>query len=262
MNKILGNEQGKIFLTDGNKGIKAIEYPTVISPLNITPTTSSQIIGQTAEIDGYAPINVAGVTSSIDSNIIPENIKKDISILGVTGVYERPGKYKLLESVYDDNDNFVGKVSGFHVDAQGNEYAVVFVTASENTKLFTSGTVSIPNMPLYASWRTWEAKETATQLTDLIVSSSYTSPAAELCRSYSFTIDNVTYYGQICNYQEMIDICRNYTALGITRINTNYNTSNQRTSALFWAIQVYGNTGGQAPNTGNSIAVVLEIPNQ
>lgn len=32
-------------------------------------------------------IRQPGVTSSIDSNIVPENIKKDVSILGTTGDY-------------------------------------------------------------------------------------------------------------------------------------------------------------------------------
>ena len=48
--------------------------------LNITPTKENQ-----QHIGLYGTVNVNGVTSSIDSNIIPSNIKEDVEILGVTG---------------------------------------------------------------------------------------------------------------------------------------------------------------------------------
>lgn len=50
----------------------------------ITPTTQEQ----TKDKGYYNSLKVSGVTSDIDSNIVPENIKKDISILGVTGTLE------------------------------------------------------------------------------------------------------------------------------------------------------------------------------
>lgn len=50
----------------------------------ITPTTQEQ----TKDKGYYNSLKVSGVTSDIDSNITPENIKKDISILGVTGTLE------------------------------------------------------------------------------------------------------------------------------------------------------------------------------
>lgn len=62
-----------------------------IEELNVTPSTSAQTIEATSSIDGYAPVNVAAVTSSIDANIVAGNIKKDITILGVTGSYEAGG---------------------------------------------------------------------------------------------------------------------------------------------------------------------------
>ena len=53
----------------------------------VTPTTSSQTI--TADT-GYelASVTINPVTSSIDSNITADNIKKDVTILGVTGTLE------------------------------------------------------------------------------------------------------------------------------------------------------------------------------
>ena len=52
--------------------------------VTIAPTTSEQV----KEKGYYNSLKVSAVTSAIDSNITPENIKKDVSILGVTGTLE------------------------------------------------------------------------------------------------------------------------------------------------------------------------------
>lgn len=62
-----------------------------IQSLNVTPLVESQTITPPLGVDGFSPINVSAVTSSIDSNISAENIKKDVTILGVTGSYEGSG---------------------------------------------------------------------------------------------------------------------------------------------------------------------------
>ena len=70
-----------------NSVIKGGAAP-VIDTLNVTPTTSAQQITAPQGTDGYSPVNVSAVTSSIDANIVAGNIKKDVQILGVTGSYE------------------------------------------------------------------------------------------------------------------------------------------------------------------------------
>jgi len=65
--------------------------PPVIQPLNVTPSTAEQTITASVGIDGYSPINVSAVTSSIDANIIAENIKDGVTILGVEGNYTGGG---------------------------------------------------------------------------------------------------------------------------------------------------------------------------
>lgn len=62
-----------------------------ISSLNVTPTTSAQTITAPSGTDGYSPVNVSAVTAAIDANITAGNIKKNVSILGVTGSYEGSG---------------------------------------------------------------------------------------------------------------------------------------------------------------------------
>ena len=63
--------------------------PTIDS-LSITPSTSAQTITASGGVDGYSPINVSAVTSSIDSNIQAKYIRNGVDILGVTGTYGEP----------------------------------------------------------------------------------------------------------------------------------------------------------------------------
>lgn len=53
---------------------------------NVTPTTAEQIITPTTG-NGLTSVTVAAVTSAIDANIIAENIKAGVTILGVEGTY-------------------------------------------------------------------------------------------------------------------------------------------------------------------------------
>ena len=68
-----------------------VDVQPVISSLNVTPTTSAQTITAPAGTDGYSPVNVSAVTSSIDANITAGNIKDGVTILGVTGSYQGGG---------------------------------------------------------------------------------------------------------------------------------------------------------------------------
>ena len=63
-----------------------IEAPT-LETLEVTPTTEAQTINA-EEGKAYNKVEVAAVTSAIDSDITPENIKKDVDILGVVGTLE------------------------------------------------------------------------------------------------------------------------------------------------------------------------------
>lgn len=54
----------------------------------VVPTTSSQTITADSGYSGIGTVSVEAVTSSIDANIAAGNIKKNVSILGVTGTYD------------------------------------------------------------------------------------------------------------------------------------------------------------------------------
>lgn len=55
--------------------------------LEVTPSTEQKVIEPEENYNAITRVTVKAVTSSIDSNITPENIKSGVSILGVTGTY-------------------------------------------------------------------------------------------------------------------------------------------------------------------------------
>lgn len=65
-----------------------LEQSKLQDEITVSPMTVDQIIYPDDDYDAVKKIKVDKVTSEIDSNIIPENIKKDVSILGVLGELE------------------------------------------------------------------------------------------------------------------------------------------------------------------------------
>lgn len=66
---------------------KVIEVFPTLENIEITPSKKKKIYKSENEY-GYDTVTVKGVTNSIDENIIPDNIKKDVEILGVIGTLE------------------------------------------------------------------------------------------------------------------------------------------------------------------------------
>ena len=85
MGKIITNSSGEPYM-DSNGNALTIEIKT--QEKSVTPTTSAQTITPDATYDGLSKVNVAAVTSAIDSNIQAGNIRKGVTILGVNGDYE------------------------------------------------------------------------------------------------------------------------------------------------------------------------------
>lgn len=56
--------------------------------IEVTPTTSDQVKTPSTGKNAITKVTVKAVTSAIDANILAGNIKKDVTILGVTGTYE------------------------------------------------------------------------------------------------------------------------------------------------------------------------------
>lgn len=74
---------GNVSLTENGESIDIAQYATATVAVP-NPSTGKVEITGTAEVDvtNYAAAQV------VDANLIAENIKKDVTILGVTGTYE------------------------------------------------------------------------------------------------------------------------------------------------------------------------------
>lgn len=180
-------------------------------------------------------------------------------------------KYSLLDRVYSDANAAIGTVSGFFTDKNDVEYAVVCLDAiyRNSSAQWASATGNVTNMPLYSNWTIWEAPETATENTTLILASK-TSSACTHCRQYSFTIGGVTYYGQLPNIIELVDIARHHTAINtadtsggsITIATSNdYWSSSQYSSTYGWCMGSSGSANGYSRTSNSYVCPVLEIPN-
>lgn len=88
------NGQYTITPTTGKDGISeatiTVDVPSDVNNQDktVSPTTSSQSVTADSGYSGLGTVTVEAVTSSIDANIAASNIKKDVSILGVTGSYD------------------------------------------------------------------------------------------------------------------------------------------------------------------------------
>lgn len=191
------------------------------------------------------------------------------------------GKYSLLERISDDSNNEIGTVCGFFTDANNVEYAVVCLDAQyrlEQGTYCSNTSTAVTDLPRYSIWAIWEAKETATfntqKILDFCTAQSATSTACTHCRSKSFTIDGTTYYGQLPNIVELVDICKNYTAiqsadtsvsqyssLGLPRTSDRTWSSSQFNSSSGWFVSSTGSPYSNTKTGNYFVAPVLEIPN-
>ena len=107
-------------------GTVTVEVEPNIESLSITPSTSAQTITASGGVDGYSPINVSAVTSSIDANIVAGNIKDGVTILGVTGDYtgggSAPAGYIPRET--DGNGVYGTKTSSFTFELPANTTSI------------------------------------------------------------------------------------------------------------------------------------------
>lgn len=89
-NEILAEKENKITPNNLKAGVSFFDVTGTLEELVgeeivIAPTIESQTITPSTGFNGITKIGISGVTSSIDENIIADNIKDGVTILGVTG---------------------------------------------------------------------------------------------------------------------------------------------------------------------------------
>jgi hypothetical protein len=182
--------------------------------------------------------------------------------------------YKVGDRVKDDSDNDVGMVSGFFTDADDQKYAVVCLNAADRlaSGQYLSSNTTIIGIPEYQDQTLWSASETATTNTTAILATG-TSSACTHCRSKSYTIDGVTYAGQLPNLLELIDIFRNRVKINaddptaatssslVIPTKTRTWSSTQFDSSGGWCVGGYGSVSYDGSKVNPYFTIpVLEIP--
>ena len=79
----------------------------------VTPTTSQQTITPDSGNDGLSSVTVDGVTSAIDTNIKPTNIREGVQILGVTGTVIEADP--LTDVYYAQQQDLLKSINGIRV---------------------------------------------------------------------------------------------------------------------------------------------------
>ena len=181
----------------------------------------------------------------------------------------------------DDTNTEIGTHFCNFTDGNGNTYKVILLDAQYRNSFahWCSNIDNVTDMPLYSDLKSsnvWEAGETATQNTQLILdyctAGGYTSTACSHCRSKSFTIGGVTYYGQLPNALEVSYIARNYNSFDAmdtsasSQSSLNFSSarnlwsSSQRSSNYGWYLLTIGTMSSNLKTIGSFACPVLEIP--
>lgn len=79
------DKNGVLLKTSGTYCAENIEVVPVVEDVTVTPSTEAQVETPSEGYCGIGQVNVGAVTADIDANIVPENIKEGVSILGVVG---------------------------------------------------------------------------------------------------------------------------------------------------------------------------------
>lgn len=188
-------------------------------------------------------------------------------------------KYNLLDRVTDDSNNSIGTVVGFHIDANNVEYAVVCLDAAYRLASghYLSSTEPVSGIPRYGLQTVYGAPETATTNCDAILATAQaqglTSSAVSHCRAKTFTIDGVTYAGQLPTLVELIKIFEHrtkvntadptasqYSSLIVPQSTASW-SSTQYDSGSGWYLSLSGFTNSRYKSYNHMVFPILEIPN-
>jgi hypothetical protein len=85
---ILEPDQGYDGLSHVDISVEVPDVPTELQDKTVDPSTSSITVEPDQGYDGLSSVTVAAIDSSLDPDLQPENIKKDVEIFGVTGTFE------------------------------------------------------------------------------------------------------------------------------------------------------------------------------
>ena len=123
--------------------------------------------------DGFSEVSLNAVTSDIDSNIQAENIKKDVTILGVTGNYEGSGGGENERVKYTVTNGKLSRGGRGGIDLSGvteiGSYAFAYIYYSEDPTSEITGSAFVNSQELTkinGSHSLWKAFYRQTGITE------------------------------------------------------------------------------------------------
>lgn len=144
--EILNEKNRKVLPENIKSGVTVFNVAGTLQELvgettTVTPTTEQQVITPSEGKTGITEITVAPVDNTIDTNIVAENIKKDVSILGVVGTLEAGGGsvegVRQFASISELNATVGSK----------GDLAVIYVSSIDNMTFgMEAQTISFPEM--------------------------------------------------------------------------------------------------------------------
>ena len=254
MAKIQVTQNGKVLVTQ-NGGVLLSNTSELVTK---TITENGTYLASSDNVDGYSEVTV-NVSGSSDS--------------GTTDVE--------LTRFKDDNNNEIGTHYMNFQDGNGNVFKVILLDAQyrlASAQWCSYSSKTVTNLPQYSNLVTsnvWVATETATfntqKILDFCTSGGYTSSSCSHCRSMSFTIDGVIYYGQLPNWLQVLYLAKHYNDFDTLDTSASSQSSlNFSSSRDIWTSSQYNISYGYSLRTygyitdsktiNHFVAPVLEIP--
>jgi surface protein len=211
----------QVFNHENSYGYDEVRVEAVSSEtLEISPTTENQ------EFDGlYGNVKVNAVTNEIDSNIVPENIKNDVEILGVKGSFAGE-KYKPRYVSSFAFKNYDGTELDYEVanldTSNLTSFSSMFSSCSKLIALDLSGWNTINLLSMRQMFSGCE------KLTHLVVKDFYISRVTNIegvfLNCYSLTSLDLSGWdtSNVTMTRQMFAQCRSLTSLDLS----NFDTSN------------------------------------
>ena len=157
------DKNGVLLKTSGTYCAENIEVVPVVEDITVTPSTEAQVETPSEGYCGIGQVNIGAVTPDIDANIVPENIKEGVSILGVVGTLKEGSAPTLFAPVvsatgvngltWENNSKNGGFAVSISATIDGVEQtAPINVTEEMNNKIlivtanaenFTSSTTTV-----------------------------------------------------------------------------------------------------------------------